>query len=148
MEPTISPPPKVPDQSAFFDSGDDAEDDGNITFEPLHVEDDQEPTFSEGPLDYKEPSTEPVQIHIPGLSWAELDITQPDALDELREFLYDNYVEDTSGEFRFDYSAACLSWALVVPGYHPEWHVALRSSDGTLVAFAGGIPLRVRVRDQ
>ncbi len=57
-----------------------------------------------------------------------------------------NYVEDDDNMFRFDYSAAFLRWALLPPGYKPEWHlgVAVKAS-GKLVAFISGIPAIIRV---
>ena len=62
---------------------------------------------------------------------------------EIYTLLYENYVEDDDNMFRFDYSKEFLQvspffciepeidcfglqWALMPPGYHPEWHVGMR----------------------
>ncbi len=42
-----------------------------------------------------------------------------------------------------------LRRALQPPGYHKEWHVAVRvASNKKLVAFISAIPVKVRVRDK
>jgi len=69
-------------------------------------------------------------------------------LTELYELLSANYVEDDAASFRFKYSAEFLQWALMPPGWHKEWHVGVRvKSNQKLVAFIGGAPVTLRVRN-
>ena len=38
---------------------------------------------------------------------------------------------------------------MIPPGYHKEWHIAVRvASSKKMVGFISGVPLRVRVRDK
>ena len=70
-------------------------------------------------------------------------------LRELYELLSANYVEDDDASFRFQYSAEFLSWALMPPGFHRDWHIGVRvSSSKKLVAFISAVPIRVRVRQK
>ena len=46
--------------------------------------------------------TEPLDLP-PGFRWVEVDLTDEDQLDEVYEFLKNNYVEDKDAMFRFDY---------------------------------------------
>jgi glycylpeptide N-tetradecanoyltransferase len=68
-------------------------------------------------------------------------------------------VEDDDASFRFNYSAEFLKWALMPPGWHPDWHVGVRvaskkgDSDkdkqkGRLVAFISAVPVKLRVREK
>jgi glycylpeptide N-tetradecanoyltransferase len=90
-----------------------------------------------------------------------------------------NYVEDDDSMFRFAYPQPFLRWfeitfcniisilcllfllyhrhvvfattirALLVPGYHPDWHVGVRvSATRKLVGFITGIPVHVHVYDK
>ncbi|KAH9914179.1 N-myristoyl transferase [Epithele typhae] len=80
--------------------------------------------------------------------WSNIDITDPAQLRELHEFLSANYVEDDSGLFRFQYSVEFLSWALMPPGFHKDWHVSVRANwSKKLVAFISAVPIRMRVRE-
>ena len=44
------------------------------------------------------------------------------------KLLKNHYVEDSHGEFRFDYSIDFLKWALNPPGFVPEWIVGVRDT--------------------
>ena len=46
---------------------------------------------------------------------------------ELYTLLNENYVEDDDNMFRFDYSCEFLKWALTPPGWHTDWHCAVRN---------------------
>lgn len=60
-----------------------------------------------------------------------------------------NYVEDTEGSFRFDYSIPFLRWALCPPKYKPKWHIGVRASKNKkLLAFISGIPVAMNVMGQ
>jgi hypothetical protein len=62
------------------------------------------------------------------------------------ELLRDNYVEDDSCKFRFDYSKEFLLWALMHPGYHPEFHLGVISAKSKkLVTFISATPADIRV---
>ncbi|KAH7103465.1 Myristoyl-CoA:protein N-myristoyltransferase, N-terminal domain-containing protein [Auriculariales sp. MPI-PUGE-AT-0066] len=80
--------------------------------------------------------------------WVAVDMTNQAELTELYELLSANYVEDDGATFRFKYSAEFLQWALMPPGWHKEWHVGVRvKSNRKLVAFIGGAPVTLRVRN-
>lgn len=48
--------------------------------------------------------------------WVTVDVEDPAQLSEVYTLLYDHYVEDDDGMFRFDYSEDFLRWALLPPG--------------------------------
>lgn len=89
-----------------------------------------------------------------GFEWCEVDLTNEEELREFYELLYNHYVEDTDGSFRFNYSTNFLRWALMPPGWKKDWHIGVRakpqSSDtskkGKLVASICGVPVSLRVR--
>ena len=70
-------------------------------------------------------------------------------LNQLFTLLRDHYVEDTDGVFRFEYSIEFLKWALCVPNFIKDWHVGVKSSsNGKLLAFISGTPVKTKVKDQ
>ncbi|KAK4547073.1 hypothetical protein LTR36_001294 [Oleoguttula mirabilis] len=97
-----------------------------------------------------------------GFEWCLVDLEDPEELQELYDLLYNHYVEDTDGSFRFNYSTQFLAWALKPPGWRKDWHIGVRakphaSSEGSssssnkkrggkLVAFIAGIPVTLKVR--
>ena len=82
----------------------------------------------------------------PGFEWSELDLTKDETALELYKLLKGHYVEDSHGEFRFDYSIPFLKWALNPPGYFPEWIVGVRdTTKGNLYACITGIPVHMTV---
>ncbi|KAI9258161.1 acyl-CoA N-acyltransferase [Phascolomyces articulosus] len=77
--------------------------------------------------------------------WCEVDMTDEAQVKELYQLLTFNYVEDDDAQFRFDYSAAFLKWALQPPKWKKSWHVGVRvASNKKLVAFISGIPADMR----
>ena len=65
-------------------------------------------------------------------------------VEEIYEFLKENYIRDDFFEFR--YSKELIKWAIQPPGYRDEWNLAIRkNNDKTLVAFLSGVPLDVCV---
>jgi glycylpeptide N-tetradecanoyltransferase len=65
---------------------------------------------------------------------------------ELYTLLKNHYVEDSHGEFRFDYSPEFIKWALNPPGFVPEWILGVRSTEKkTLFAFISGVPVHMTV---
>ena len=67
-------------------------------------------------------------------------------MNELYKLLKGHYVEDTHGEFRFDYSPEFLKWALNPRGYYPDWILGMRAkSTNQLYAFISGIPVYMTV---
>lgn len=116
----------------------------------------------DGPIEPSKPASEVRQAPYPlpkDFEWALVDITDDAELKELYELLSANYVEDDDASFRFKYSAEFLRWALMPPGWHPEWHVGVRvapkksevtqgtSQKGRLVAFISAVPVTLRVRN-
>jgi len=84
----------------------------------------------------------------PGFEWVELDIGIGNPKDRMAvyELLRDNYVEDDSCMFRFDYSPEFLSWALTPPGYRSEFHLGVVSSKTQkLVGFISATSAEIRV---
>ena len=96
------------------------------------------------------PDPEPL---LEGFEWCLVDLDNEAELKELYDLLYNHYVEDTDGSFRFNYSAKFLAWALKPPGYRKDWHIGVRTKatteggkPGKLVAFIAGVPAKLRVR--
>ena len=89
---------------------------------------------------------------VDGFEWCLVDLDDKDELHELYDLLYNHYVEDTDGSFRFNYSTSFLAWALKPPGWRKEWHIGVRTKPaqegkkGKLVAFIGGVPVTLKVR--
>lgn len=83
---------------------------------------------------------EPVKL--PGnFEWVDFDLMREDHIKEIYDLLYENYVEDDDGFFRFDYSVEFLRWALLPPGYHKDMYFGIRDAkqNGKLVGFISGI---------
>ncbi|KAJ2156432.1 glycylpeptide N-tetradecanoyltransferase [Coemansia sp. RSA 552] len=99
-----------------------------------------------GPLAQSEIRQEPYELPSASMTWCEVDVEDEGQMRELYTLLTENYVEDSDSMFRFDYSAEFLKWALMAPGYRAQWHVGVRDSDGGLIGFISGIPMRVMVR--
>ncbi|KAK3116694.1 glycylpeptide N-tetradecanoyltransferase [Teratosphaeriaceae sp. CCFEE 6253] len=96
------------------------------------------------------PDPEPL---LEGFEWCLVDLDDEAELKELYDLLYNHYVEDTDGSFRFNYSAKFLAWALKPPGYRKDWHIGVRTKStteggkpGKLVAFIAGVPATLQVR--
>lgn len=84
-----------------------------------------------------------------GFEWAIVDLNDDEQAREVYELLRDNYVEDSESSFRFDYPVEFLRWALLVPGYHQEWHVGVRiTKSKKLYAFISGIPVKTAVAEK
>lgn len=86
-----------------------------------------------------------------GFEWCEIDLEDKEELQEFYDLLYNHYVEDTDGSFRFNYSTKFLAWALKPPGWKKEWHIGIRTASkdgkkGKLVASIAGIPVTLNVR--
>jgi glycylpeptide N-tetradecanoyltransferase len=104
-----------------------------------------------GPIEPDQPIGEvrDLPLTLPtGYKWDTLDLSDKAILDELYKLLYDNYVEDDEALFRFDYSREFLYWALHPPGWFPEWHVGVRTTNGKLLAFISGVPLTLKIFDE
>ncbi|KAI0341836.1 N-myristoyl transferase [Trametopsis cervina] len=106
---------------------------------------------SDGYIEPSKPSSEvrqePFQLQHQ-FEWSDLDVADDAQLRELYELLSANYIEDDDAEFRFQYSAEFLRWALKPPGYHKAWHVGVRvASNKKLVAFISAVPITLRVRE-
>ncbi|KAM0717070.1 hypothetical protein Q7P37_006922 [Cladosporium fusiforme] len=98
-------------------------------------------------------SAKPEPAKLPeGFVWDLLDLDDTAEIQELYDLLYNHYVEDTDGSFRFNYSIGFLKWALKPPGWKKEWHIGVRAKTaqegkkGKLVAFISGVPATLRVR--
>ncbi|KAG1048838.1 hypothetical protein G6F43_008800 [Rhizopus delemar] len=81
--------------------------------------------------------------------WCEIDMSQEKQVKELYELLTFNYVEDDEAQFRFDYSAEFLKWALQPPNWKQSWLVGVRvAANKKLVAFISGIPVALRTYEK
>ncbi|KAF4741453.1 glycylpeptide N-tetradecanoyltransferase, partial [Perkinsus olseni] len=79
--------------------------------------------------------------------WSNIDVNDPEQIQEVYTLLNENYVEDDEAMFRFDYSPGFLRWALTPPHYVPDWHFGVRvKSNGKLVGFITGIPATMGIR--
>lgn len=89
---------------------------------------------------------------VDGFEWCLVDMDDEAELQELYDLLYNHYVEDTDGSFRFNYSTKFLAWALKPPGWKKDWHIGVRTKatqsgkKGKLVAFIAGVPVTLRVQ--
>lgn len=94
---------------------------------------------------------------VEGFEWDLVELGDEKEMQELYDLLYNHYVEDTEGSFRFNYSKAFLNWALKPPGWKKEWHIGVRTktpapaegekkAKGKLVAFISGVPVTLRIR--
>ncbi|QIW97237.1 hypothetical protein AMS68_002755 [Peltaster fructicola] len=92
------------------------------------------------------------QSLIEGFVWDDVDLDNQDELKELYTLLFNHYVEDTEGSFRFNYSVEFLNWALKAPGARKEWHLGVRTKSsegrkGKLTAFISGVPASIKIGD-
>ncbi|KAI0683832.1 N-myristoyl transferase [Cytidiella melzeri] len=106
---------------------------------------------TDGPIEPSKPASEVRQEPYALQSqfeWCDVDVSDDAQLRELYELLSANYVEDDEAEFRFQYSAEFLRWALKPPGYFKDWHAGVRvASNKKLVAFIAAVPITLRVRE-
>lgn len=88
------------------------------------------PKIESGPLEQKKTKEQLEKIiKLPSnFKWSEMDLEKNEILDELYTLLYENYVEDDDGCFRFNYSRDFLRWALMHPGYKKELFFGIRDS--------------------
>ncbi|KAJ2851470.1 glycylpeptide N-tetradecanoyltransferase [Coemansia brasiliensis] len=101
------------------------------------------------PLAPEEIRQEPYDLPSGAMEWCVVDVESADEMKELYTLLIENYVEDADSMFRFNYSVEFLTWALMPPGYVPDWHVGVRDKETKqLIAFISGVPLDIMVRDK
>ena len=81
--------------------------------------------------------------------WCNLDLNDDAVIQEVYKLLVQNYVEDDDAMFRFDYSVDFLRWALLPPGYTPEWHIGVRAGkQKRLFGIITGIPVGMVLNNQ
>lgn len=102
----------------------------------------------EGPIEIKTADQipqSPLKL-IDGFEWSEINLDDPQELDELYQLLYENYVEDQDATFRFKYSHDFFKWALKPPEFRKIWHLGVRVTDTKkLVAFIAGTPCNLKL---
>lgn len=82
-----------------------------------------------------------------GFHWVDVDLSDDEQLNEVYEFLRDNYVEDKDAQFRFDYQKDFLRWAMMVPKQYDDWVVGIRGGkNNKMFGFISGIPTRLQSR--
>ncbi|CAD5215118.1 unnamed protein product [Bursaphelenchus okinawaensis] len=114
---------------------------------PKLDEDVTENTYIEAPIPKDKLRKDPYNLP-KGFNWCNVDLTNDDELTELYKLLSDNYVEDDESLFRFDYSKDFFKWALLPPGWRPEWHCGVRAAtNNKLLAFIAAVPCKIKVRD-
>eukprot|EP01133_Synstelium_polycarpum_P006740 gene6740-7834_t len=86
-------------------------------------------------------------LGLPGLfEWVQIDVNDPQQLQDVYSLLNENYVEDDDNMFRFDYSIPFLKWALQPPNYLKEWHIGVRVKESKkMVGFISAIPAQMSV---
>ncbi|KAG2201399.1 hypothetical protein INT46_010393 [Mucor plumbeus] len=96
---------------------------------------------------YDEIRKEPIPLP-KEFEFCEIDMEDEEQVKELYELLTMNYVEDDDAQFRFDYSAEFLKWALLPPNQKKSWLVGVRvAANKKLVAFISGVPVAMRTYD-
>ena len=82
-----------------------------------------------------------------GFEWSTVDITDEAQRQQIYKFLSKNYVQDTDGTFRFNYSEEFLLWALTPPGRADDWCVSIRTTKGKkpIVGFISAIKVHMNV---
>ena len=68
-------------------------------------------------------------------------------VDELYEFLKENYIRDDF--FEFKYSKELIEWAIHPPNHFKECNIAIRKSDTKeIIVYNSGIPVNVRINEK
>lgn len=118
----------------------------------------------EGPIQPEKPEIKDSPLPLPEeFEWFDLDLADEKDKNDLYVLLNENYVEDVSSLFRFDYPPHFLDWynfligcsltdyvrALLSPGWKRQWHVGVRvKANAKLVAFISAIPTKFMVRSK
>jgi glycylpeptide N-tetradecanoyltransferase len=101
-----------------------------------------------GPIEKKtidEVSKEPGKLP-EGYQWDIVDMDNAEQVEELYQHLYDHYVEDDDGYFRFNYGKDFIRWALTPPGYEKDMLISIRDSNTKkMVAFIAGVIINLRI---
>ena len=93
-------------------------------------------------------SPEPMALP-PGFEWDTFDITNDEEVDEICEYLMNNYVEDQVGNFRLHYTKEKFRWACASPGYIKEWHFLIRSTKNRkILATCVGCPRKIVIHGE
>lgn len=75
------------------------------------------------------------------LEWYIPDIENGEELGLIYKFLSDNYVEDKSNTFRFNYNKETILWSLTPPGWNKEWNLIIRiKTNKNIVGFISMVP--------
>lgn len=97
------------------------------------------------PRSVRDISSEPLVLPST-FEWWSPDFSREEDLEAVYVLLKDNYVEDRSSTFRFNYSIDFLRWALTPPGHIQDWNVAVRrKSDKMMLGFIAGTPIKLRM---
>lgn len=84
-----------------------------------------------------------------GYEWTTLDLNDEEQIKEVYQLLKENYVEDSEHTFRFEYPIEFIRWALLVPGYIPDWHLGVRATKTKkLLAFISGTPVKAKIKER
>ena len=106
-----------------------------------------------GPLKTKEQHTLSEEYtKLPeGFYWREMDLSSETDIKDLYTLLFENYVEDDGGVFRFNYSRDFLQWALMPPKYHKDLYFGIMmktKKKKVLIGFISGIVLNVHIEKE
>jgi glycylpeptide N-tetradecanoyltransferase len=81
-----------------------------------------------------------------GMEWGLVNLENQAELDELYEHLYNHYVEDDDGYFRFNYSREFVKWALSPPGQEKDMLISIRhTKSGKMIGFISGVIINLKV---
>jgi len=82
-----------------------------------------------------------------GFEWSEIDVKNPEELDEVHNLLQINYVGDSN--FKIFYSKEFLTWAYTSPGHKKEYHLGVRSSKTKkLIGLITGFETKIRIYEK
>lgn len=86
-----------------------------------------------------------------GFVWRDMDLTDETDLNDIYDLLYENYVEDDGGTFRFNYSREFLQWALMPPNFHKDLYFGIMhetKDKKILIGFISGIVLTSLIEEK
>ena len=84
-----------------------------------------------------------------GFEWRGIDLLNDKEMKEIYILLYENYVEDDDGHFRFNYSSEFLRWALLPPGWNKDLYFGIQDTNSKeIVGFISGIIIDLKIEDK
>lgn len=79
--------------------------------------------------------------------WGEFDLEKEEDLEEVYQFLKENYVEDSTGTYRLEYTKELLKWVLFKPNWRKDWHFCIRK-DKKLIGMNTLTPMTLMINSK